>query len=375
MGSVAALWAPVAALALIGCGGSDATTEPVGNVDARAIKQATYVAELLPLPPGASLGQARDVNSKGQIVGYAGWRAVRWDPGATAPVELEMLPGHERSYALGISDGGDIVGGSVPPRIEPYTPIHVVRWPASGGVQDLGEVCCINFAVAAINKRGDVAWVENPLGSEPHLLLHLLRHEGLTTVEIPNDAAGGWEIRYGRVVAALFAEQVAINNHDDVAFGASIWSPHGGWSRLSSAYAGPGQLEIWAINDRNAAVAAGWSELQGWRGTLYPRKGAPLAFGVNLVPQSINNLGVMVGLKGGVWFALPGGFMINRSAVVRYADGTTVELPNPSDFPRGSDPVVSPAQINDDGIIVGFSAEQAEAAPHFPTVWRPVTGR
>jgi len=72
MGSVAALWAPVAALALIGCGGSDATTEPVGNIDARAIKQATSVAELLPLPPRASLGQARDVNSKGQIVGYAG---------------------------------------------------------------------------------------------------------------------------------------------------------------------------------------------------------------------------------------------------------------------------------------------------------------
>ena len=43
------------------------------------------------------------------------------------------------------------------------------------------------------------------------------------------------------------------------------------------------------------------------------------------------------------------------SAKVRYADGTIVELPKPSGFTPGTKVFVSPGQINDAGIVVGYS--------------------
>jgi hypothetical protein len=351
LGSFVVFCVAVAALAVIGCGG-DSVTAPVREVDLRGGKQQTYRAELLPLPQGgASRSEAIGVNSKGQIVGAAGGHAVRWDPGA-APLDLGMLPGHVGSFAIGISDAGDIVGGSEPPSTEPHIAVRVVRWPAGGGIQDLGSMCCDAIGAVATNKRGDVAWVDGQL--------QLLRHGALTTVDVPDEA-----FRTGL--------GVTMNNHDAVGVGAFVWSSQAGWTGRNSAYEDGGEVILKGINDRNDVVAADQSA--GMRGTLYPSKGAPVAFGLDLVPQSINNSGVIAGPTGG-FDGWSGFSMANTSAKLRYPDGTIVELPNPGGFTPGTEVFVSPAQINDAGIVVGYS--EGTIGGQFlrrATVWRPVAGR
>jgi hypothetical protein len=350
VGSTVTLWGAVAALATA-CGG-DSATEPGRDVDLRGGKPQTYQAELLPLPQGVTESSASGVNSKGQIVGSAGGRPVRWDPGA-APVYLEVLPGHEGSHAIGISDAGDIVGGSQPPQPEGPVPVRVVRWLAGGGIQDLGEMCCDAVGAAATNKRGDVAWVE------ADGRLHLLRHGALTTVDVPNQA-----FRTGL--------RVTMNDHDAVGVGAFVWSSHGGWTPRSSAYDEVGTVTVRGINNRNDVVAEDEVFLGSLepRGTLYPGKGAPVAFGFNLVPQSINNFGVIAGWSGVVGW---NGFgTAATSAKVRYADGTIVELPKPIGFTPGTEVFVSPAQINDAGVVVGYSRGTiAGVEVNRATMWRP----
>jgi hypothetical protein len=344
-------------LAVSGCGGEDAVTAPLGSVEFSSGKPRAYEAELLPLLPGATRSEAIGLNDKGQIVGDAGDRAVRWDPGASVPVPLEVISGQEWSAAIGISEGGDIVGAYQPPQEDSPVDIRVVRWPAGGGVGDLGAMCCESIGAAAINKQGDIAWVGDITGGGP-FGLHLLRHGTRTTVEVPSEAL-------------LTGLHVTTNSHNDVAFGAFIWSRQIGWRSLSSAYNGGGLVLIWGMNDRTDIAAA-----DGDRGTLYPHKGDVVPFGLDLVPQSINNPGVIVGPTGG--FGGWSGFsMANSTAKIRFADGTMAELPKPSGFAPGTEVSLSPARINDDGLIVGYSDGiiGGQIVARRATVWRPLARR
>jgi hypothetical protein len=209
-------------LALIGCSGGDSATAPLSDVDLRAAKPRTYEAELLPFPQGATRSVALALNSKGQIAGLVDGEAVRWDPSAE-PIELGIFPGHESSLAIGISDGGDVLGAGAPPQDEPHIPFPVLRWPASGGIENLGEMCCDGIS-ADINGRGEVAWIGSVTGATQSLrALHLLRHGTLTSVEVPDDA---FHLGLGEVV----------NDHSTVGAGEFVWSSHAGWSPLTSAY-------------------------------------------------------------------------------------------------------------------------------------------
>jgi hypothetical protein len=227
--------------------------------------------------------------------------------------------------------------------------------PAGGGIEDLGEMCCDAIGAAAINGHGDVAWV-GAAGST--FGLQLLRHGALTTLDADD--------------VFQFGLHVAINNHDDVVAGASVWTRQAGWTGRSSAYVDEGFLRLWAINDRGDVVGADESFSDGMRGTLYPKKGAPVPFGLELVPQSINNAGVIVGPRGG-FSGFSGVTMANTSALVRFTDGTIVELPKPSGFAPGTELLLGPAQINDAGLIVGYAeGTMGGATVRRAVVWRPV---
>jgi len=183
---------------------------------------------VLPLPPGFRSGFAIGVNAKGQIVGAAfpnvggGADPIRWDPGA-APVDLGILQGHVGSVAVGISDAGDAVGTAAGPALF-NPPLHAVRWPAEGGIQDLGESWSEGDLAIAINKRGDAAWIAT---TATGFDLHLLRN-GVLTVAPDADKA-----------VAITQQRLTMNHHDDVAFGAFVWSSQSGWTLRSSPYFGP----------------------------------------------------------------------------------------------------------------------------------------
>jgi probable HAF family extracellular repeat protein len=348
VGSLVALVAPVAALAIIGCSG-DGVTEPGREIDLRGGKPQTYQAELLPLPPGAIGGIAFGVNRTGQIVGWATFpenvdRAIRWDPGA-APVFLGALPGFRISEALTISDAGDIVGVSEGPDGSNWRP---VRWPAGGEIQDLGkppEASTSN--IVATNKGGDVAWL---VSTDPGVALHLLRHGVLTTADATQALASQ-------------GNHLSMNDHGVVAFGSFVWSSNAGWTVRSSAYADPGIVNITGINKRDDVVAEDFGST-GRRGTLYPRKGPPVTFGLDFVPKSINNFGVIAGESS---------FFPNALAKIRYADGTIVELPKPSGIAMATNVNPFLSQISDEGIVVGYSIGTLAGGGQVlrATVWRP----
>lgn len=69
--------------------------------------------EVLPLPDGASLSEARSITRSGHIVGDALFggktRAVRWLPSGEVVV-LNLPPGYTESAAIGISEALDVVG-------------------------------------------------------------------------------------------------------------------------------------------------------------------------------------------------------------------------------------------------------------------------
>jgi len=335
-------------LATIGCSGGDSATAPPSDVDFSAGKPRTYEATLLPLPQSATSSKAAAINAKGQIVGLVGGKAVRWDQGAL-PVELGIFPGHESSYPIGISDDGDVLGAGVPPQIEPHIDSHVLRWPASGGIEDLGEMCCDAISSAAISGKGEVAWVGWVSGAIQGLpALHLLRHGTLTSFEVPEE---GFSLGL----------RVVINDHSTVGAGELVWSSHAGWTPLVSAYNNPGTVEITDINNRGDIVAEDVI-VEDSKGTLYPSKGTPVPLEADFIPTSINDFGVITGRTA------------EGEARLRYPDGTIVGLPTPSGF--GAGPVsLSFTDINDAGIVVGtvlgpIGGVQVQRA----AIWRPVPG-
>ena len=145
--------------------------------------------------------------------------------------------------------------------------------------------------------------------------LQLLRHGALTTVDVPNEA-----FRTGL--------RVTMNSHDAVGVGAFVWSSHGGWTARARGV-------------RVQSRAPKHQQLRGDRRLEWCRR-----------------------LE---WFGTAA-----TSAKVRYADGTIVELPKPTGFTPGTEVFVSPAQINDAGIVVGYPRGTiAGAGVNRATVWRP----
>src|SRR5689334_5281200 len=130
---------------------------------------------LAPLP-GGNNSQAYGLNNRGQVVGFAEngafdstcitpslvhrFEAVIW--GVSGGIRrLRPLAGDTVSFAFGINDGGEAVGGSglcsntsLPP-IQPSAP-HAVLWEEDGSPRDLGNLGGTFNLASAINNRGDV---------------------------------------------------------------------------------------------------------------------------------------------------------------------------------------------------------------------------
>lgn len=119
------------------------------------------IPEDLGLLPEHWLGDARAMNTSGQIVGYSTSvfseaRAVLWEE---EPQDLDTLPGGCCSEAFDINDAGQIVGFSW---FDGTSGFHAVRWENKEAF-DLGPLAeGHNSRALAINARADVvgvAWI------------------------------------------------------------------------------------------------------------------------------------------------------------------------------------------------------------------------
>jgi probable HAF family extracellular repeat protein len=123
----------------------------------------------IPLPSGATGGEASGINQTGDIVGYSsgdsGMLAFVWRVG-TAIQELAPLPGDTFSRARAINDAGQTAGASGNDNSR-----HAVLWSSSGVVQDLGTLPGDTSSEAtAINPAGDVVgYSEGPGGTRAFL--------------------------------------------------------------------------------------------------------------------------------------------------------------------------------------------------------------
>jgi probable HAF family extracellular repeat protein len=123
----------------------------------------------IPLPSGATGGEALGINQPGDIVGNSsgdsGMRAFVWRVG-TVVQELAPLPGDTFSSARGINDSGQAAGVS-----GNDTSRHAVLWSSSGVVQDLGTFPGDTSSEAtAINTAGGVVgYSEGPGGTRAFL--------------------------------------------------------------------------------------------------------------------------------------------------------------------------------------------------------------
>ena len=132
----------------------------------------------LPSLRGGNNAAAFDINSRGQISGFAEngkhdstclsggtpfqvvrFEAVIWGPDGEIR-ELPPLRGDTVGFALGINDAGQVVGSSglcsntsIPPL--PNGP-HAVLWDKDGSVTDLGNLGSGSNVANSINSRGDV---------------------------------------------------------------------------------------------------------------------------------------------------------------------------------------------------------------------------
>lgn len=123
----------------------------------------------LPLPGGASGGEACGINQIGEMVGYSsgekGLQAVVWREGK-APQELAPLPGDSFSTARRINDSGQVAGTSGSGNNR-----QAVVWSKNGVVQRLGTLPGDSSSEATgISLAGEVVgYSEGPKGTRAFL--------------------------------------------------------------------------------------------------------------------------------------------------------------------------------------------------------------
>jgi probable HAF family extracellular repeat protein len=130
---------------------------------------------------GGTHGFATEVNSRGQIVGWAEnlvhdptcvgvqvlqFRAVMWEPKKGAKQELPPLPGDSASAATAINDSGQAVGisGKCDQAVGRFSALHAVLWDhgTPTEIPNLGGTTW--HTPMDINERGDVVGFSNPPG-------------------------------------------------------------------------------------------------------------------------------------------------------------------------------------------------------------------
>ncbi len=150
------------------------------------------VLTALPLLPGGNNSQAYGLNNRGQVIGFAEngvfdstcsstpfqvqrFNAVMWERSGKIR-QLSPLAGDTVSFAFGINDNGQAVGGSglcanttLPPT-NPSAP-HAVLWERDGTPRDLGNLGGAQNLASAVNNRGDVDGAAQVSGGDVHAFL------------------------------------------------------------------------------------------------------------------------------------------------------------------------------------------------------------
>jgi probable HAF family extracellular repeat protein len=183
----------------------------------------------VPLPSGATAGEASGINQTGDIVGNSsgdtGTRGFVWRVG-TDVQELAPLPGDTFSNARSINDSGQAAGTSANDNGR-----HAVLWSSSGVVQDLGTLPGDTSSEAtAINTGGDVVgYSEGPEGTRAFLWTSQTGMQDLGQLTNSTDCHG-LAINDSGVVAGTCV--VSGESH------AFVWTAQGGMQDLN-------QLVLW----------------------------------------------------------------------------------------------------------------------------------
>ncbi|HEU4563577.1 MAG TPA: hypothetical protein VFS05_02970 [Gemmatimonadaceae bacterium] len=104
---------------------------------------------------GAPVGVTAAGVVAGNLDAPAARRAFRWR--RAAGLELLRTLGGAESRAFAVAESGDVLGTST----TADGAVHIVRWPAAGGVEDLGALAApgVEARVTAMSRRGDaVGW-------------------------------------------------------------------------------------------------------------------------------------------------------------------------------------------------------------------------
>jgi probable HAF family extracellular repeat protein len=159
---------------------ADSEGEPLGIL---------YAADGTPTQLGATLGLARGINGRGQVVGGPGYV---WQNGTVT--NLPGLPGGSGADAVAINNDAQIVGtASIPVGFG----THAVQW-HNGSIVDIGTVDGIQFSTAkAVNVAGQTVGTADPMCQPCAAARAWIWQPGgtITALDTLLPAGSGWTLR------------------------------------------------------------------------------------------------------------------------------------------------------------------------------------
>jgi len=160
-----------------------------------------YTATGLGFVPGRQWGQALDVNSSGQAVGYyvngsyLNPLGFVWTDAGTGLTVLPFLSGNIANEAYGINDAGVIVGMSG----NSHTDTRAVAWTKAGGVYtpaDLGVLAGDTSSLARnVNNAGTIVGYSNGTGGNRGFVWTAA--SGMVDLNSVLTNGTGWTVTYG----------------------------------------------------------------------------------------------------------------------------------------------------------------------------------
>jgi probable HAF family extracellular repeat protein len=242
-------------------------------------------------PLGTNVNSAAGINASGQIAGQVGgvmgpWQAYLSGPNGQGQTGLGILSGGQGmslSYAFGLNDNGQVVGGSNTGGVT-----HAFITGANGvGMRDLGTLGGNNSNGMAINASGQVVgWAEYDAQGDRHAFITGPDGAGMTDLASFSTLPGNWSTATGINSAGQVVGQAYTADGLSAAF---VTGANGvGMLNLNSVVDLPGGVVLSsavAINDAGQIIATG----QGH------------AYLLSAVPEANTSLMMCLGLFGVAW--------------------------------------------------------------------------
>ena len=210
------------------------------------------------------------VNAKGQMVGVnINDYPALWEPGATTPIALGLLPGGSYGWANGINAGGQVVGTTATTNNSGY---HAALWQAgSTKAIDLGTLggvdCCGDNVAADINNSGEIVGSATTVTGEIHAAFW---HSGSTKAIDLGTLGGKASASNFNVVSRAFAindsgQAVGYSLANDGYVHAVLWKG----SQLTDLGAGPGNGDNQALDINAGGQMVGFYSFLKGTATTY----------------------------------------------------------------------------------------------------------